>query len=53
MFQLPIPESDLPDGVTVEKPLRLEGIKKEDFRCLLKILYPKCVLLPLHEGYLP
>jgi len=41
MFQLPVPKDVVPDGCSRENPLRLEGIAKEDFKQLLKIMYPK------------
>jgi hypothetical protein len=43
MFQLPVGNGVVADGSSDEQPLRLEGVKKEDFRQLLRIMFPKCV----------
>ncbi|KAH7928669.1 hypothetical protein BV22DRAFT_1126329 [Leucogyrophana mollusca] len=40
MFQLPAPEDTEPDGSSYEHPIHLDGIKKDDFRQLLKVLFP-------------
>ena len=40
LFQLPIPAGTLPDGSSDEQPLLLEGICKEDFKQLLRIMFP-------------
>jgi len=37
MFQLPVPAGKLPDGSSDERPLLLEGIRKEDFQQILRI----------------
>jgi hypothetical protein len=41
MYQLPIAENTTPDGCSDEQPLRLDGVKKEDFRQLLRVLIPR------------
>lgn len=41
MFQLPVPESAIPDGMSDQQPLRLDGIAKKDFRQLLRTMYPR------------
>jgi hypothetical protein len=41
MFQLPIAEDTTPDGCSDEQPLRLDGILKQDFRQLLRVMFPK------------
>ncbi|TFK45102.1 hypothetical protein BDQ12DRAFT_621719 [Crucibulum laeve] len=41
MFQLPAGQTSVVDGLTDEQPLRIEFIKKHEFRQLLKILYPR------------
>jgi hypothetical protein len=38
MFRLPVTENALPDGCSREQPLHLEGIKKADFRQLLRYM---------------
>ena len=38
MFSLPVPEGTSYDGCSDEQPLILEGVRKEDFRCLLKAM---------------
>ena len=43
MFQLPVGNGVVADGSSDEQPLRLEGVKKEDFRQLLRIMFPECV----------
>lgn len=40
MFQFPVAEGAVPDGCSDEQPLRLDGIKKEDFRQLLRVMFP-------------
>ena len=47
MFKLPVPEGEAPDGYSDQQPLRLDGIKKEDFRLLLKVLMPRSALRSL------
>jgi hypothetical protein len=41
MFRLPVAEDAIPDGCSDEQPLRLDGILKEDFRQLLRVMFPK------------
>jgi len=41
MFGLPIVKGAIPDGLSDEQPLHLEGIMKEDFRQLLRIMFPR------------
>ena len=43
MFQLPVAEGIAPDGSSNERPLLLEGVNKEDFRQLLKVMFPEYV----------
>jgi hypothetical protein len=43
MFQLPAPTdgtSPPPDGLSDDRPLRLDGIKKSDFIQLLRVMFP-------------
>jgi hypothetical protein len=40
LFQLPTAENVTPDGCSDEQPLRLDGITKEDFRQLLRVMFP-------------
>ena len=41
MFQMPIAQDGTADGLTKEQPIRLDGIKRDDFRQLLRIMYPR------------
>jgi hypothetical protein len=41
MFQLPIAEDATPDGCSDEQPLRLDGILKQDFRQLLRVMFSR------------
>ncbi|KAF8959948.1 hypothetical protein BDZ97DRAFT_1835731 [Flammula alnicola] len=41
MFQLPQDPNVVQDGSTDEQPIRLAGVKKEDFKRLLRIMYPQ------------
>ena len=41
MFQLPISEDTLSDGCSDEQPLRLDGVTNQDFRPLLKFMFPR------------
>jgi len=41
MFGLPVPENTVTDGSSDENPLRLDGVKKADFRQLLKVMFPR------------
>jgi hypothetical protein len=43
MFQLPVAKGIAPDGSSNEQPLLLEGVNKEDFRQLLRVMFPECV----------
>jgi hypothetical protein len=45
MFLLPSGPSARIEGQVKEHPIILEGYKKEDFICLLKVMYPTYVLL--------
>ncbi len=40
MFTLPPPPGEEVEGQSDDKPIRLEGVKKEEFRSLLRLLYP-------------
>ncbi|THH08473.1 hypothetical protein EW145_g2676, partial [Phellinidium pouzarii] len=40
MFTLPLENNGQFDGISDEKPLRLEGVKKDDFRAFLQVLLP-------------
>jgi hypothetical protein len=41
MLQLPLPPGTIPDGCSDQKPLRLEGVDKGDFKQLLRVMYPR------------
>jgi len=41
LFQLPVAQNVPVDGSNDQQPLRLEGIKEDDFRQLLKVMYPR------------
>jgi len=41
MFRLPVPKNVVPEGRSKEKPLHLVGIGKNDFKQLLKVMYPR------------
>ena len=43
MFELPVPENIVPDGSSDEHPLRLDGVMKNDFRQLLRVMFPRSV----------
>ena len=43
MFQLPVANDTAPDGSSNEQPLLLEGVNKEDFRQLLRVMFPEYV----------
>jgi hypothetical protein len=45
MFQLPTPKYATPEGSSDQNPLFLDGIKKTDFRRLLKLMFPMSVEL--------
>jgi len=40
MFQLPQNPDVVADGLSNDQPLRLEGVKSDDFRQLLRVMYP-------------
>ncbi|KAH7910498.1 hypothetical protein BJ138DRAFT_1087570 [Hygrophoropsis aurantiaca] len=42
LFQLPVPEGGQADGYCDEHPICLEQIKQQDFKQLLKVLFPDC-----------
>jgi len=44
MFLLPSGPSASIEGQVKEHPIILEGYKKDDFACLLKVMYPTYVL---------
>ncbi|KIL64530.1 hypothetical protein M378DRAFT_162971 [Amanita muscaria Koide BX008] len=48
MFSIPQPEGIEPDGSSDEQPLILEGIEKQDFIQLLRILYTQVQRAPGH-----
>lgn len=41
MFKLPQNPDTTADGLSDDQPLRLEGIKRDDFRQLLRVMYPR------------
>lgn len=41
MFTLPQAVSSMQDGQSREHPLTLTGVTSDEFRALLKVLYPK------------
>ena len=41
MFKLPQNPDVVADGLSNDQPLRLEGIKSDDFRQLLRVMYPR------------
>ncbi|KDQ50885.1 hypothetical protein JAAARDRAFT_199588 [Jaapia argillacea MUCL 33604] len=41
MFSVPVPEGSPADGSSIDHPLRLEGVRKDDFRQLLRVMYPR------------
>lgn len=41
MFKLPQTPDTAADGFSDDQPLRLEGIKSDDFRQLLRVMYPR------------
>jgi len=43
MFQLPQNPNSIVEGETDEQPIRLDGIGKEDFKQLLRVIYARCV----------
>jgi hypothetical protein len=44
LFQLPVAQDVPVDGSSDKQPLRLEGIKEDDFRQLLRVMYPRSVI---------
>jgi hypothetical protein len=44
MFRLPSGPAALIEGGDPEHPIVLEGYKKDEFSCLLKVMYPSYVL---------
>jgi len=40
MFELPVANDTVPDGLSDEQPLRLEGVSIADFRQLLRAMFP-------------
>lgn len=43
MFKLPVAQDVPVEGSSDQQPIRLEGIKEDDFRQLLRVLYPQSV----------
>ena len=45
LFDLPVPkkESTPVEGSALECPIRVEGVKKDDFKLLLRVMYPESV----------
>ena len=41
MFKLPQNPDVTVDGLSNDQPLRLEGVKSDDFRQLLRVMYPR------------
>jgi hypothetical protein len=41
MFQLPQDPKAVPEGSTDERPIRLEDVKKDDFKHLLRVMYSR------------
>lgn len=41
MFKLPQNPDVVADGLSNDQPLRLDGVKSEDFRQLLRVMYPR------------
>jgi len=41
LFQLPVAQNVPVEGSSDQQPLRLEGIKEDDFRQLLRVMYPR------------
>jgi hypothetical protein len=42
MLALPVPSDAIPDGSSDDQLLRLDGIMKEDFEQLLRLVFPVC-----------
>ena len=47
MFRLPSGTAAPKEGQDTEHPIVLEGYKKDEFACLLKVMYPRYVLVIL------
>jgi hypothetical protein len=45
MFDMPQPPATPREGSSAETPLKLEGIRKEDFKNFLRLFFPVCVSL--------
>jgi len=43
MFSLPVPKGELLEGLTNENPIFLPGIKAQEFRLLLGVLFTRLV----------
>jgi hypothetical protein len=41
MFKLPQNPDVAADGLSNDQPLRLDGVKSQDFRQLLRVMYPR------------
>jgi hypothetical protein len=41
MFELPVATDTVPDGLSDEQPLQLEGVSEADFRQLLRLMFPR------------
>ena len=41
MFKLPQNPDAAADGLSNDQPLRLDGVKSQDFRQLLRVMYPR------------
>ncbi|KAF8161462.1 hypothetical protein B0H34DRAFT_380786 [Crassisporium funariophilum] len=46
MFKIPQPDSQNIEGSSAENPIELKGITHDDFRNLLKVLYPLSISFP-------
>lgn len=46
MFRLPVAPGATPDGATDEQPLQLSGVNRDDFRQLLRVMFPTRILVP-------
>ena len=40
MFRLPVASGAVPDGLSDEQPLLLEGVGRDDFTQLLRVMFP-------------
>jgi len=41
MFQLPVSEDAIADGTSDSHPLHLDGVNKDEFRQLLRVMHPR------------